>query len=44
MAVYERDTLLQEVEQLKRSFDDTLLRLRHEKSYLEVTVVAADLK
>lgn len=44
MAVYERDTLLKEVEQLKRSFDDTLLRLRHEKSYLEATVVAADLK
>lgn len=44
MAVYERDTLLREVEQLKRSFDDALLRLRHEKSYLEATVVAADLK
>lgn len=44
MTVYERDTLLREVEQLKRSFDDALLRLRHEKSYLEATVVAADLK
>ena len=42
--MYERDSLLEEVEQLKCSFDEALLRLRHEKNHMEATIVAADLK
>lgn len=44
LLVYERDSLLEEVEHLKSSFDEALLRLRHEKSHMEATIVAADLK
>ena len=44
LLVYERDSLLEEVEHLKSSFDEALLRLRHERSHMEATIVAADLK
>lgn len=42
--VYERDCLLREVEQLQSSFDETLQRLRHEKTHLDVSVISADLR
>ena len=32
------------MEQLKKNFDETLLRLRHEKAELDITMVTADLK
>ncbi len=43
-SVYKRDCLLAEVEAIKTEFDEALLRLRHEKAELGITMVTADLK
>ncbi len=42
--MYKRDCLLAEVEALKEEFDEALLRLRHEKAELDITMVTADLR
>ena len=41
---YEQGCLLAEVEQLKRDFDETLSRLRHDKVQLDIDMVSAELK
>ena len=41
---YEQGCLLAEIEQLKCEFDEALSRLRHDKVYLDIDMVMADLK
>ena len=42
--MYERDCLLRDIEETKSSFDEALLRLRHEKANTDVTLITADLR
>jgi len=41
---YEQDSYLSQIDQLMTEFDDVLLRLLHEKVYLDIVVVTADLR
>ena len=41
---YEQDSYLSQIHQLMTEFDDVLLRLLHEKVYLDIVVVTADLR
>ena len=42
--MYERDNILAEIQQLKKTFNERLKALRFEKSQLDVTMMTADLK
>ena len=36
LKIYRQDSLLADIEELVKSFDDTVVHLRHEKSLLDV--------
>lgn len=42
--IYEQDKLLKEIQRLQEDFDSVLTRLCHDKAYLDITIIAANLK
>ena len=42
--LFRQSALVEELEEMKRSFDEALLRLHHEKTQLDCTMLTASLK